>query len=74
MTSFISERMANLLNLRRVSANVPIIGVNGMKQFVKFKICAKVASKTTNDSFLLECLVVPRVTGPLPATKIDSSS
>lgn len=74
MTSFISERMANLLNLRRVSANVPIVGVNGMKQFVKFKICAKVASKTTNDSFLLECLVVPRVTGPLPATKIDSSS
>lgn len=73
MTSFISERMANLLNLRRVSANVPIIGVNGMKQFVKFKICAKVASKTTNDSFLLECLVV-QVTGPLPATKIDSSS
>ncbi|XP_062557422.1 uncharacterized protein LOC134222295 [Armigeres subalbatus] len=74
MASFISERMANLLNLRRRSANVPIVGVNGMKTTVKFKISARVASRTTDYSFVVEYLVIPQVNGPLPVNKIDYSS
>ncbi|XP_052565845.1 uncharacterized protein LOC128093365 [Culex pipiens pallens] len=71
MANFMSTRMAELLRLRKESANVPIDGVNGMKTVVKYKVSAKVVSRTTSFETTLEYLIVPRVTGALPAMKID---
>lgn len=74
MANFMSTRMAELLRLRKESANVPIDGVNGMKTIVKHKVSAKMVSRTTGYESSLDYLVVPRVTGALPATKIDPHS
>ncbi|XP_062537725.1 uncharacterized protein LOC134206062 [Armigeres subalbatus] len=71
MADFISERMVDLLKLHKESANIPIVGVNGMKTTVKFKVNANVSSRTTGYKFCLDCLIVPRVTGALPALRID---
>ncbi|XP_055543127.1 uncharacterized protein LOC129728700 [Wyeomyia smithii] len=74
MASFVSERICDLLGLHKESVNVPVIGVNGAKTTVRFKINAVVKSRTTECSFSLDCLVVPRVTGALPSMKLDTSS
>ncbi|XP_065077952.1 uncharacterized protein LOC135701162 [Ochlerotatus camptorhynchus] len=74
MANFMSTRMVELLRLQKESANVSIDGVNGMKTLVKYKVHAKMESRTTKFESSLDCLVVPRVTGALPALKIDLQS
>lgn len=73
MASFVSERMCDLLSLRKRYVNVPVVGVTGAKTTVKFKATAMVKSRTTDYSFSLDCLVVPRVTGALPSLKVDAA-
>ncbi|XP_062540969.1 uncharacterized protein LOC134209013 [Armigeres subalbatus] len=74
MASFVSERTCDLLSLRKECVNVPVVGVNGGKTFVRFKINATVKSRTNECSFSLDCLVVPRVTGALPSLKLDATN
>lgn len=71
MANFMSQSFADLLNLKKKPANVPVVGVNGMETVVKFKVEAKVESRTTAYSFSLDYLVVPKVTGTLPVDKVD---
>ncbi|XP_058840818.1 uncharacterized protein LOC131696289 [Topomyia yanbarensis] len=68
MANFVSERMVDLLGLRRQKANIPVVG---MKTTVRFNVNAKVVSRTTHYEFCLDYLVVPKVTGSLPVTYID---
>lgn len=74
MANFVSERMVNLLCLPKTSVDIPVIGVNGMKSMVKFKVHAVVKSRTTTFEFGQDYLIVPRVTGALPNTGIDIRS
>lgn len=74
MASFVSERTCDLLGLGKEYVNIPVVGVNGAKTMVRFKINAIVKSRTTECTFSLDCLVVPRVTGALPSLKLDASS
>ncbi|XP_052567476.1 uncharacterized protein LOC128093775 [Culex pipiens pallens] len=74
MVSFVSERMSDVLRLRKKYVNVPVVGVNGSRSTVKYQISVKVMSKATNYKFPLDCLVVPRVTGALPSTRVDAKS
>ncbi|XP_058449018.1 uncharacterized protein LOC131428978 [Malaya genurostris] len=71
MANFMSQRFVDLLSLKRKSANVPVVGVNGMKTLVKFKVHAKVRSRTSNHTFCLDYLIVPKVTGTLPTARVE---
>ncbi|XP_039438683.1 uncharacterized protein LOC120419884 [Culex pipiens pallens] len=71
MANFMSQSFADLLNLKKMPANVPVVGVNGMETVVKFKVEAKVESRTTAYNFCLNYLVMPKVTGPLPVDKVE---
>ncbi|XP_058467935.1 uncharacterized protein LOC131440560 [Malaya genurostris] len=73
MANFLSERMADLLSLPKKMVNIPVVGVNGMKSKVKFKVQAKLKSMAMDYECNLEYLIVPRVTGTLPTKKIDIS-
>ncbi|XP_058817233.1 uncharacterized protein LOC131680534 [Topomyia yanbarensis] len=71
MANFVSERMIDLLGLRKECVEIPVIGVNGMKTLVKFKAHAIVKSRTMEYEFGLDYLIIPKVTGALPTRKID---
>ncbi|XP_062556599.1 uncharacterized protein LOC134221424 [Armigeres subalbatus] len=74
MANFLSERVADVLRLPKSSVNIPVIGVNGMKSGAKFKVQAAVRSMATDIGFNLDYLIVPKITGALPAKRIDVSS
>lgn len=74
MANFLSQRTSDLLRLRKECVNVPVIGVNGTRTTVKFRVNATVKSRTTDCVFSLEFLIVPRITGALPPMQLDASS
>nr|XP_029727998.1 uncharacterized protein LOC109431839 [Aedes albopictus] len=71
MTNFVFQRLADLLQLKKNYVNVPVTGVNGMKTLVKFQVQCKVKSRVSEEAFCLDYLVVPKVTGALPVTKLN---
>ncbi|XP_062704256.1 uncharacterized protein LOC134286630 [Aedes albopictus] len=70
-TNFVSEQFATLLGLKKQPAHYSISGLNETQTKVRFKIFAKLESRTTDYSTCQELLVVPKITGDLPITKID---
>ncbi|XP_055550483.1 uncharacterized protein LOC129732993 [Wyeomyia smithii] len=73
-TNFISEHFATLLRLKKKPANCSIGGLNDMQTKVRFKIHTKLKSRVTDFTTCLELLVIPKITGELPVSKIDSRS
>ena len=71
MANFVSERIVEVLCLRKESVGIPVIGVNGMKSSVKFKAHAIVKSRAMQYEFGMDYLIVPRVTSVLPSRKFD---
>lgn len=70
MANFVSQRMTDLLQLRKQYVNVPVIGVSGTRTSVKFQVHVMAKSRVSDDEFCLDYLVVPRVTGVLPVKKV----
>ncbi|XP_058840917.1 uncharacterized protein LOC131696389 [Topomyia yanbarensis] len=72
--NLISESMANRLGLERKTVCIPITGIGESKTNAKDIILAEIRSRISNFSMEIECLVVPKVTGEIPSTKIDISN
>nr|XP_029729122.1 uncharacterized protein LOC109414733 [Aedes albopictus] len=72
MASFMSQHLADLLDLRKETADVPVVGVTGMRTTVKFKVRARVESCSSNYAFYQDYLIVPRVTGALPTNPVEA--
>lgn len=70
MANFVSQRMADLLQLKKHCVNIPVIGVSGMRTMVKFQVHVRAKSRISEAEFCLDYLVVPRVTGALPVQKV----
>lgn len=73
-SNFLSERVANQLKLPRESVYVPITGVGGAKTYAREKLTVAVQSTYSTFTTSFECLIVPKVTGIIPGTKINISS
>ncbi|XP_055522889.1 uncharacterized protein LOC129717071 [Wyeomyia smithii] len=71
--NFITEEMANRLGLFKKPANVPIVGVNALRTLARDKVTIKFRSRVSSFNASLECLVIPKVTGIIPTSKIDVS-
>ncbi|XP_053687143.1 uncharacterized protein LOC128736679 [Sabethes cyaneus] len=71
MANFVSKRLVDMLRLKKNYVNIPVTGVNGMKTVVKFSVHCKAKSNISDQEFCLDYLVVPRVTGALPASRVD---
>ncbi|XP_053691594.1 uncharacterized protein LOC128740109 [Sabethes cyaneus] len=69
--NFITERMANLLAIPKQRAMVPIIGINALRTHAKDKIKVHFCSRYYDYHNQLECLIIPKITEPIPTTKID---
>ncbi|XP_039451697.1 uncharacterized protein LOC120430658 [Culex pipiens pallens] len=69
--NFITQSMANRLKLERVAANVPICGIGAVKTYAKESITVELRSRISSFSVDVDCLIVPKVTGMVPAVPVD---
>ncbi|XP_062537930.1 uncharacterized protein LOC134206249 [Armigeres subalbatus] len=74
MANFVSQRISDLLRLREESVDIPVVGVNGTRSTVKFRVNATVRSRASDCVISLDLLIVPRVTGALPGMQLDTSN
>lgn len=68
--NFVSEEMASLLGWPKQRADVHITGINALKTLARDKVFIKFRSMHEDFQANLECLIVPKVTGIIPSTKI----
>ncbi|XP_055584842.1 uncharacterized protein LOC129737707 [Uranotaenia lowii] len=69
--NFITDQLANTLRLEKRKVEVPIGGINGIKTVARHLIKVHLQSRCSDFRTELECLVIPKVTGPIPSTNID---
>lgn len=72
--NFITERMAQFLNLKRVANELPITGINNVASKAKFSVTVKIYSNYENYATTLTCFVLPSITSDMPVTTFDTSS
>lgn len=71
-SNFLTERMSQLLKRKRCTVNVPIFGIDDKSTVVRHKISAMIQSRTTDYSIDTEFLIIPKITGFHPNTKIST--
>ena len=69
--NFVTEEMANRLELPKKPVNVPIVGINALRSHARDKVTLKFKSRVSDFQASLECLVTPKVTGTIPSSKIN---
>lgn len=69
-----TEKVASLLRLKRRSVNVDVKGVDGSTTRVTALVHINVQSRDNVYTSNLECLVINRITGTIPAKNIDIST
>ncbi|XP_055633313.1 uncharacterized protein LOC129773693 [Toxorhynchites rutilus septentrionalis] len=72
--NFISKSLIDRLSVTRRPVYKPIAGIGGTKTYAKETVMVEVESMHSDYSTNFECLVVPNITGSIPATHIQVSS
>ncbi|XP_053698923.1 uncharacterized protein LOC128745882 [Sabethes cyaneus] len=67
-TNIISERLCQILRLKRKKINIPVFGVGQASFNVRHSVIANIKSRMNNFETDLEFLVMPHITIDLPAT------
>ncbi|XP_062710030.1 uncharacterized protein LOC134288640 [Aedes albopictus] len=70
-SSFVTESVVRRLRLWRERVRAPVTGISGNRRVVSHQAVAQIKSMYSEASWTLDFLVVPHVTGCLPARKID---
>ncbi|XP_039431699.1 uncharacterized protein LOC120427497 [Culex pipiens pallens] len=71
--NFISTSMADRLKLKRVPANVPICGIGGQTTNTRESTTVQLQSRYSGFTADVECLVVPKVTGKIPSSPVNTT-
>ncbi|XP_055542941.1 uncharacterized protein LOC129728522 [Wyeomyia smithii] len=69
--NFITERMANILNIERQPINVPIAGINNLRMTAREKVIIEFQSRCSDFRAKLECLNTTKMTGVISSKNID---
>jgi len=69
-SNFITTQMVNILGLRRSKINIPVCGINGSKNIIKYKVVASIQSTSGTYNTTIELLVVPKITESVPFVPI----
>ncbi|XP_062538641.1 uncharacterized protein LOC134206912 [Armigeres subalbatus] len=69
--NLLTEKLASLLRLKRQSVNVEMTGVDGTATRVTTLVHVNVQARNYNYTSIIECLVINKITGIIPAKYID---
>jgi hypothetical protein len=70
---FATERLVQQLNLRKFKAQIPAQGINEVKKTIHCAASLEIKSRFSNWKTKIDCAILPKITGMIPATYIDSS-
>ena len=73
-SSFISRAMADKLCLKKTKSNFEINGIGSVKTNSLFKVACSISSLRDKYSHQIECLILNKITDPLPHTSFDISN
>ncbi|XP_074032056.1 uncharacterized protein [Leptinotarsa decemlineata] len=71
--NFISEKMSNILRLKRHSINMSVTGINQMSNKVQFSVSLRFRSNINNFEKTISCIVLPQITSYLPSSSLHST-
>ncbi|XP_058456467.1 uncharacterized protein LOC131433877 [Malaya genurostris] len=74
MSHMVSQRMAKLLDLPTKPSFVTVSGINGQRSTANKRMTVEFKSRVSEFHTKINCLVLPKVTSPLPLTNINISS
>ncbi|XP_062537604.1 uncharacterized protein LOC134205911 [Armigeres subalbatus] len=69
--NLLTEKLASLLRLKRQNVNVEMTGVDGTASRVTTLVHVNVQARNYNYTSIIECLVINKITGIIPAKYID---
>ncbi|XP_055622839.1 uncharacterized protein LOC129773754 [Toxorhynchites rutilus septentrionalis] len=69
--SFITQSFVTSLGIDVEEVSVPITGIGSVRSTIKQKCSVHVHSKCSDYSFIINCLVSPKITGHIPSVKIN---
>ncbi|KAJ8942959.1 hypothetical protein NQ318_016734 [Aromia moschata] len=72
-SSYITSDLANLLQLKRTHLDFKFVGLNLVTTKIEGRCQVKVQSLYTGINTVISCLVIPEITGKLPAFSFDIS-
>ena len=73
-SSFISRAIADKLCLKKTKSNFEINGIGSVKTNSLFKVACSISSLRDKYSHQIECLILNKITDPLPHTSFDISN
>jgi hypothetical protein len=68
---FVTERLVQLLQLRKYRTHVPVQGINEITKTIHYAASLEVKSRFSNWETKIDCAVLPKITGMIPATFVD---
>ncbi|XP_062556820.1 uncharacterized protein LOC134221646 [Armigeres subalbatus] len=71
--NLVSEAAVKLLSLPKYPANVPVIGVGGVRSQIRHHVILKISSDYSGFASVMDCLVVTKVTGKIPSVAVNNS-
>ena len=69
---FVTERLVQQLHLRKFKAHVPVQDINEVTKTI-YSASLEIKSRFSNWKTRKDCAVLPKITGIIPATFVDSS-
>jgi len=70
---FVTELLVQQLHLRKLKAQIPAQGINGVTKTIHYAASLEIKSRFSNWKTKIYCAVLPKITGMIPATFVDSS-
>ncbi|XP_077258579.1 uncharacterized protein LOC143895382 [Temnothorax americanus] len=71
-SSLITTKLCQDLKLQTSRIHMSIDAINGLSSEIKHKCKAELSTHHNSYEFRIECLVIPEITGQLPAQRINS--
>jgi len=70
---FVTERLVQQLHLRKFKAQIPVQGTNEVTKTIHYAASLEIKSRFRNWETKINCTVLPKITGMIPTTFLDSS-
>ena len=70
---FVPECLVQQLHLRKFKAQIPVQGINAVTKTIHYAASLEIKSRVSNGETKIDCAILPKITGMIPATFVDSS-
>jgi hypothetical protein len=71
---FVTERLAQQLQLRKIKTDVTVQGINEVTKTINYAASLEIKSRFSNWETKIDCAVLPKITGMIPAKFVDNSA